>query len=150
MVAPELFIHWLFRFIHIGSIVLFLGGVVYARQVLLPTLNSLPEDLRRQTAAATQTRWRTTLYLLLGLIVASGLYNFFAGPKHGQTYQIWFGIKMLFVAHILATAILWAASAYGDIAVDGKRKNRLLSMTVSGLIVVGISAYLRSLTLRGL
>ena len=150
VVTTDLFLHWLFRFIHIGSIVLFLGGVVYARQVVLPTLNGLPEDLRKQSAAATQSRWRTTLYVLLALIVGSGLYNFLAGPKHGETYQIWFGVKMLFVAHILASAILWAASPYGDTEVDGKRKNRLLSISISGLIVIGISGYLRSLTLRGL
>jgi hypothetical protein len=149
-VAPELVIPWVFRFIHIGCVALFIGGVAYARQVLGPTLNSLPEDVRKQTAATTQIRWRTTLYVLLGLIVASGLYNFFAGSKHGQSYQIWFGIKMLFVAHILASAVLWAISPYGDIEIGGKRKNRLLSITVSGLIVIGISAYLRSLTLRGL
>jgi len=149
-VNPDLFVHWLSRFVHIGSVVLFLGGIAYARQVLLPTLNALPDDFRRQTAASTHTRWRATLYVLLALIVLSGLYNFFEGPKHGRTYQIWFGIKILFVAHILASAILWAVSAYGDTEFGSKRKHRLLSITISGLIVVGISAYLRSLTLRGL
>lgn len=148
--TPDLLLHWLSRFLHIGSVVLFLGGIAYAKQVLLPTLNGLPDHLRRETAASTQTRWRATLYVLLVLIVASGLYNFFAGPKHGQSYQIWFGIKMLFVAHILASAILWAASPYGDTEIAGKGKHRSLSITISGLIVVGISAYLRSLTLRGL
>lgn len=150
--TPDLFIHLLFRFIHIASIILFLGGVFYARQVLVPTLNSLPEDVRAQAARATQARYRTTLYVLLILIVGSGLYNFFSysGPKHSQSYQIWFGIKMLFVAHIVASAILWATSPYGDVTVAGKSKRRLFSIAISGIIVVFISAYLRSLTQRGL
>ena len=150
--TPDFLLHLLARFIHIASGIVFLGGVIYARQVLVPVLNTLPEDIRMQSAAGTQIRYRTTLYVLLGLIVISGLYNFltYAGPKHGQAYQIWFGIKMLLVAHILATAILWATSPYGDITVAGKSKRRLLSLTISGLIVALISAYLRSLTLSGL
>ena len=129
--------------------ILLLGGVVYARQVMVPTLNALPEDVRKRTARDTQDRYRTTLFTLLILIVGSGLYNFFTGPKHGETYQIWFGIKILLVAHILSSAILWATSPYGDVTVDGRSKRRLLSIAISGLIVVFISAYLRSLTQRG-
>jgi hypothetical protein len=151
-VTPDFFLHLLSRFIHIGCVIMFLGGVIYARQVLVPVLNTLPEDVRMQSAAGTQIRYRTTLFVLLALIVLSGLYNFFsyAGPKHGEAYQIWFGIKMLFVAHICASAILWATSPYGDVTVAGKSKHRLTSIAISGLIVVLISAYLRSLTLSGL
>jgi len=151
-VNAGLIIHILFRFIHIGSVIMFLGGVFYARQVLVPAFNLLPEDLRVQSAVAAQVRWRTTLFLLLILIVGSGLYNFFsyAGPKHTSAYQIWFGIKILLVAHICATAILSATSKYGDVAVGGKGKHRLVSLAISGFIVVLISAYLRSLTLRGM
>ena len=148
----DLVLHILFRYLHITAVILFLGGVVYARQVLSPILSGLPEDLRMQAAAGAQLRYRTTLYTLLGLIVVSGLYNFlsYEGPKHGPTYQIWFGIKILLVAHILTSAILWATSPYGDVTVGGKSKRRLAGIGISGLIVVLISAYLRSLSQRGL
>lgn len=148
----DLVLHILFRYLHISAVILFLGGVVYARQVLSPILSGLPEDLRMQAAAGAQLRYRATLYTLLGLIVVSGLYNFlsYEGPKHGQTYQIWFGIKILLVAHILTSAILWTTSPYGDVTVGGKSKRRLAGIGVSGLIVVLISAYLRSLSQRGL
>lgn len=149
---PALILHIIFRFLHIGSVILFLGGVFYARQVLVPVLNVVPDAVRMPAAAGAQFRFRTVLWVLLSLIVISGLYNFFtySGPKHTQAYQIWFGIKMLFVAHILASAILWGTSPYGDVAVSGKGKHRLTSIAISGLIVVAISAYLRSLTQRGL
>jgi hypothetical protein len=144
--------HLISRFIHIISVILFLGGVVYSRQVLLPVLNSLPEDMRMPSAAGAQLRYRNTLYILLGLIVVSGLYNFltYSGPKHTQAYQIFFGVKMLLVAHILSSAILWATSPYGDVAVGTKAKHRLISIVISGFVIVLISAYLRSLTLQGL
>jgi hypothetical protein len=57
---------------------------------------------------------------------------------------------MLLVAHIISAAILWVTSAYGDVTVAGKSKHRLVSIAISGLIVVFISAYLRSLTQQGL
>lgn len=148
--ASDLFLHLLFRFLHIASVILLLGGAVYARQVLVPTLNALPDDVRKRAARDAQRRYRTTLFTLLILIVGSGLYNFLTGPKHGQTYQIWFGIKMLLVAHIVSAALLWATSPYGDMTIDDRSKRRLWSVAVAGLIVVFISAYLRSLTQRGL
>ena len=54
--SADLIIHILFRFIHIGSVIMFLGGVFYASQVLVPTFNLLPEDLRMQSAIAAQVR----------------------------------------------------------------------------------------------
>lgn len=142
----DIFLPVLARFIHIGSVIFLLGGVAYARQVLIPTLNTIPEQMRAQAATESQRRFRGTLYTLLVLIVCSGLYNFLAysGPRHTSVYQMWFGIKFLLVLHILTTAILWSTSSFD------KAKSRLLSMTISGFIVVLISAYLRSLSQRGL
>lgn len=142
----DIFLHLVSRFVHIGSVVLFLGGVAYARQVLVPVLTALPEDVRTKAALDSQQRFRVTLYTLLALIVCSGLYNFltYSGPKHTAAYHMWFGIKFLLVLHLLATAILWSTSTLE------KARRRLLSLTVSGFIVVLISAYLRSLSQRGL
>jgi uncharacterized membrane protein len=150
--TPALLLHLLFRFLHIAPVVLFLGAVFYARQVLVPVLNVMPESVRMASAAGAQLRFRALLWMLLILIVGSGLYNFlsYSGPKHTTTYHIWFGIKMLLVLHVLATAILWGTSPYGEVSVSGKGSHRLASMVVSGLTIVAISAYLRSLTMRGL
>ena len=135
------------RFIHIGSVILFLGGTVYARQVLAPLLASLPEATRGSSANAARTRYRGTLFTLLGLILLSGLYNLLvAAPKHTTTWQIWFGIKMLLVLHVFATAILWATSPYNA----AKSDRRLLGIAISGLLIVFISAYLRWLSQHGL
>ena len=144
----ELILRVISRFIHIISAIFLLGGVFYARRVLTPVLNVLPEDRRMQVAAGAQLRFRATLFTLVGLSLLSGVYNFLQNP-HSRQYHIAFGIKMLAVLHIYATAILWATSPYGDVDFAGKGKRRLLSITIAGMIVVFISAYLRSLTQRG-
>jgi uncharacterized membrane protein len=151
-VSADLILHLLSRFVHISSAILLLGGAFYARQVLVPLLSSLPAGQRDTAALTGQSRFRTTLWTLLVLIVLSGLYNFttYAGPKHTSTYHMWFGIKMLLVLHILASAILWGTSSVSGEAGLAKSNRRLLSMAISGFIVVFISAYLRSLSQRGL
>jgi hypothetical protein len=52
---------------------------------------------------------------------------------------MWFGIKMLLVLHIFATAIMITIPANNE----GKRARRMTGMVYSGLIVFLISAYLR-------
>jgi hypothetical protein len=144
----EILLRVLSRFIHIICAIFLLGGCFYARRVLTPVLNNLPEDRRMQAAAGAQLRYRSLLFVLVGLSLLSGVYNFLQTP-HSRLYHMAFGIKMLAVLHIYATAILWATSPYGDVNFAGKGKHRLISITISGVIVVLISAYLRSLSMPG-
>ncbi len=139
----DILLHLLARFVHIASVVLLVGGVAHARAAnpLESMTDSLP--VRRNS-------YRNALFTLLLLIVASGLYNFLTGVQHTSTYQMWFGFKMLAVAHIAGTAILWAVSPGAGATGTSKSKRRLLSLTVSGLIAILISNYLRSMSLRGL
>ena len=144
----ELLLPIIFRFIHIICAILLLGGAFYAHRVLTPVLNTLPEDKRMQAAAGAQMRYRTIPYTLVAFSLLSGIYNFLRVP-HSRAYHIAFGIKMLGVLHIYATLILWGTSPYGDINIAGKNKRRLLSIAITGAIVVFISAYLRSLSMPG-
>jgi hypothetical protein len=138
----------LFRFIHIASAILILGGAFYAHRVLTPVLNSLPQDQRMQAAAGAQLRYRTILFSAIGLSLLSGVFNFLRTP-HSRLYHMAFGIKMLAVLHIYATAVLWGTSPYGDANISGKNRRRMLSVAIAGVVVVLISAYLRSLSMPG-
>jgi hypothetical protein len=138
------------RFLHIGSIVVLIGSAAYGALVLNPVLNALPEDARAAASANAQSRFRNVVYLLLLFVVASGLYNLLTGPKHTPTWQMVFGVKILFVLHILASAVLWAGSPHGDVAVNGKGKRRLAGLAISGLIVILLSAVLRMMTQAGM
>ncbi len=148
MTEFELLLHVLARFIHILSAILILGGAFYARRVLVPVLNVLPEDQRLAAAAGAQLKYRGTLFTIVALSLLSGIYNFLQ-VHHSRQYEMAFGIKMLAVLHIYATAILWGTSPYGDVDVSGKHKRRLTGIVIAGIIVVLISAYLRSLSMPG-
>ncbi len=137
MTDLDILLHILSRFIHVICAIFLLGGCFYARQVLTPVLNVLPEDRRMQAAAGAQLRYRTILFGIIGFSLLSGIYNFLQTP-HSRVYHIAFGIKML-----------WATSPYGDVTFAGKGKHRLVSITIAGVLVVLISAYLRSLSTPG-
>ena len=138
------------RFLHIGSIVVLIGSAAYGALVLNPVLNALPEDTRATASANAQNRFRNVVYLLLVFVLGSGIYNLLAGPKHTSTWQMLFGIKMLAVLHIFASAVLWAGSPHGDVAVNGKGKHRLAGLAIVGLVVILLSAVLRMMTQAGM
>jgi uncharacterized membrane protein len=144
-VTADLLLHLLARFLHISSAIVLLGGIFYARQVMVPVVNEYAGGSRAASYTASLRRFQGALYGALGLLVVSGLYNLLTGPKHTRDYHTWFGIKMLLVLHVLATAILWSTSPGSE-----RSSRRLLSLTISGFLVVLISSYLRSLSQRGL
>lgn len=137
------------RFLHIGSAAGLVGGILYARLAALPALSALQIADRAQAVKSAQTRFRGALFSFLGLLIISGIYNYVAGQPHGSQWQMWFGIKMLLVLHILATSILWATSTYNDAAAEVKSKRRLAGMVVSGFLAILIANYMHYLTLHG-
>lgn len=137
------------RFVHIGSAAGLVGGIFYARLAALPALDALPAAERAQAAKGAQANYRGALFTFLGLLIISGVYNYVAGQPHGSQWQMWFGIKMLLVLHILSMAILWATAGYGDPAAEAKSKRRLAGMAISGFLAILIANYMHYLTLHG-
>ncbi len=132
------------RWIHIASVVALIGGFVYARFVLAPALASLPTAERELVGSKTVSSFRPLLITVLVTVIGSGMYNYLTKTSYPPTYNIWMGIKLLFVLHIAASAILYAVRGSGE----AKRNRTALSITISGLIAIGIADYLRYLSLK--
>jgi hypothetical protein len=124
----RIFVRWL----HISSVVTLIGGFIFARLAVWPELSE-----------SMVARFRAILYLVLATTLASGLYNYLTKPFYPPHYHMVIGIKFLFVLHIFAVAILYTMPN----AALAKRRRWLTGMAISGLIVVAISAVLRSMTL---
>ena len=137
------------RFLHIGSAAGLVGGILYARLAALPALDALPAAERMQAAKSAQAKYRGILYTFLVLLILSGIYNYVAGQPHGSHWQMWFGIKMLLVLHILAASILWATSPSDDAKAEAKNKRRLTGVVISGFLAILIANYMHYLTLHG-
>lgn len=133
----------LIRWIHIASVVALIGGFLFARVALAPALRGLPENERRAAGKRAVAGFRPVIYTVLVTILGSGIYNYVTGFPHRFAYQAWFGLKLLFVAHIFAVAILYALRDVDE----AKRERWTAGIVVSGLIVIGISGYLRWISL---
>jgi uncharacterized membrane protein len=132
------------RWIHIVSVVILIGGFIYARFVLAPALAPLPQPEREVAGKNSVNSFRPLLLTVLVTALGSGAYNYASKGTYPPTYHMWMGIKLLFVLHIYASAILYSVRESNQ----AKRNRTALSIAISGLIVIGIADYLRYLSLK--
>jgi uncharacterized membrane protein len=132
------------RWIHIVSVVILIGGFIYARFVLAPALAPLPQPEREVAGKNSVNSFRPLLLTVLVTALGSGAYNCASKGTYPPTYHMWMGIKLLFVLHIYASAILYSVRESNQ----AKRNRTALSIAISGLIVIGIADYLRYLSLK--
>lgn len=119
------------RWTHVTSAIFLLGGFLFARVILKGSWSA-------RTAAAFQPwAWR-----LSALLVISGFYNFLQKTSTPKPYHMLFGIKFLLALHVMAIALLLGRSG----TTESKASRWLTGVTISGLAITLISAYLRRLS----
>jgi uncharacterized membrane protein len=132
------------RWIHIASVVMLIGGFVYARFVLAPALAALPAGERGMVGSKAVAAFRPLMLTVLITALASGAYNYATKGSYPPGYHMWMGIKLLLVLHITASAILYAVRESDQ----AKRNRTALGIAISGLLAIAIADYLRYLSLR--
>lgn len=130
------------RWLHISSVVVLVGGVLYARLVIAPALASLPTQDQETLGAAMASRYRSLLYLAMLFLLGTGLYNVFMNLGRGPLYQSLLGIKLLLVLHVFAVGIVIVKPK------NVKRARQMTGLVISGLLIIAISAVLRQLHLN--
>jgi uncharacterized membrane protein len=127
------------RWIHISSVVTLVGGIMYARFIMIPASQELSADAQAAVGNAAAFRFRPVVFTVIAALLLSGVYNFLLKPGHSPFYQMLFGIKMLLVLHVWSVAILVTAPN------NDRRARQLFGAAVSGLAIVLISAYLKGI-----
>lgn len=137
----------LMRWIHVGAVIVLVGGSLFKRFVLMPAAAELPESERTALRERVTSAWRKLVGLGIGLILISGLFNYLivAVPKHSGDglYHALLGIKIC-----LALVVFFLASALSGRAkgLEGLRRNVKRWLTVMLLlaaVIVAISGFLR-------
>jgi hypothetical protein len=133
--ADVLFV--IMRWTHFASMATLIGGLLYGRFVMLPSIGTLSPDSREALAARIAAAYRPMIAAAVGGLLVSGLYNLLTNPGHTVKYHILLGIKLMLALHVFAVAFLVTQP-------KNPRVSRMMTGTiVSGLIILAISAYLR-------
>jgi uncharacterized membrane protein len=130
------------RWLHLTSVVVVIGGVLYARFVIAPALATLAAQEQDTLGSAMAQRYRSLLYLAMVLLAGTGLYNTIMNLSRGPLYQSLLGIKLLLVLHVFAVGLLIVKPK------NPKRSRQMTGLVISGLVIIAISAVLRQLHLN--
>jgi uncharacterized membrane protein len=137
----------LFRWLHVGTAIVLLGGSVFLRFVVLPATDKIEGDSAQALRDQIRSIWKFFVHIGVLFLLGSGLYNYLVVmvPKHrgDSLYHALMGTKILLALAIffLAEALVGRAAAFEGL----RRKARtwLVVIILFGAIIVGISGFLK-------
>lgn len=146
----------LMQWIHVGSVVLMIGGFFFFRVVLLPIAKRFPKPEALISSAL--RRFSGVVWTALLTVLVSGLYNFITFFRAARAiaatgsfvsdyslYILVLGVK-LFIVFLIFTLAIILTFPYPVFDVFQKKPAPWLNLiVVLGLIVIFLSAFLRRL-----
>ena len=132
----------LMRWLHLASMATIVGGILYARHVLIPPLESLPTEARSLLEEKLATRFRSPALTAMVALLVSGLYNVFINPGHSTRYYVILGVKLVLVLHVFSVVFLIVSPAW-SIERQARRPRQMAGVIYSGFAIMLIAAYLR-------
>ena len=136
------------RWLHIAAAAVAVGGLVYARLVLAPALQVLGAEDRAKFLGKLSASLKPLAVTVIIALVASGSYNLLNVLQEGgvgASYHMVFAVKFLLAVHVFGMLFLAAMPPSGDSARDAKRPRLILGAAISGLVIMALGAYLRTL-----
>lgn len=107
----ELILGLVARWLHVLAAITAVGGTIFARLIVVPSLDELPPEPRAELHASMRRRWSLVVAAAIGLLIVSGLYNIgltsirFRLPRW---YMPVFVVKFMLAFVIFAVASLLA------------------------------------------
>jgi len=141
----------LFRWAHVGTAIVLLGGGVFMRFILMPSADTLDDDTHDRLRAQVMGRWKRFVHMGILLLLVSGFYNYLVVmiPKHkgDGLYHALLGTKILLALGIffLASVLVGRSAKFEPLRAN--RGKWMLVIVLLGAVIVGISGFLK---LRGI
>ncbi len=143
------------RWLHIVAAISLVGGTVFMRLALIPSVAALTDEQRGAMHQQVRSRWARIVHASIAFLLLSGIWNYVRFLNESKawgddwrtayynSYQVLFGIKFL-----IALAIFFLASVLSGRS-DGTKKFRQNAKLWTGvnlalaLVVVALSAGMR-------
>ncbi len=142
------FIELVSRWVHVGAAIVLLGGSAFTRFVLMPAAaESLSETEHENLRQRVMGRWKRIVMIGIGLLLASGLYNYLNSGKSGGLYHGLMGVKMLLAFGVFFFASALTGRSAGLAAIRNDARKWLTVLILMATIVVAIAGFL-NVTIR--
>ncbi len=124
------------RWLHISSMATLIGGILYGRLVVAPSIATLSADAQEAFSDKAASHFRPLVIASMIGLILSGVFKLLSSPGHRFVYEMLFGVKMLLALHVFAVAIL-------IVKPHNPRRTRMMTgVMISGLAIILISAWL--------
>lgn len=142
----DLLVSLVLRWLHILAAITAVGGTIFARFVVVPTLEDLPADLRGSLHAAMRHRWSTIVAAAIGFLIVSGLYNIGVTSIRFQLPRWYMGVFV--VKFFLALVIFAVASLLAGKTSAAERMRRNIRFWLNLNIALAVAVVCLSGILR--
>lgn len=136
-----------FRWIHVGTAIVLVGGTAFMRFVLMPAAEKIPPEAHDALRANLLKTWKVFVHAGIALLLVSGLYNFLVvamrdHPRDGLYHGL-MAVKILLALAIffLASVLVGQTPTFDRLRQD--RKKWLVVVLVLATLIVAISGYLK-------
>ena len=142
----EFYLGVLFRWMHMLAAIAAVGGTIFIRLALMPSVSVLGDEARKTLHEAVRSRWSKVVMAAIAFLLLSGGYNIIATATHYELpayYMPLFAIKFLIALGIffIASALVGRAPALAPIR-QSARFWLTLNMILA-IVLVCISGVLR-------
>ena len=129
----------IFRFLHIFSAVVLVGGAFAWLFAFIPGLTAISSETRAKVENTAAVAWRPVILSSIFGLLVSGTWNYLHKTNLPPAWHAVFGVKFLLALHVFAVTLI--ATKPGN----ANRARQLTGVAISGTIIVILSAVLRSL-----
>ena len=145
----DLVIPLLMRWIHIGTAIVLVGGLVFYRLVFVPVANKiLSDEERERLREPLMRRWKLYIHPPIVLFLISGFYTyaFVTSSQHnGQAlYHALFGVKFLLALGVFALGIMLTSTMKWSEQIRTKQALWAVLLLLSTAVVL-IAGFMRTM-----
>ena len=112
MEDPLFFVNLILRYTHILGAITMMGGTLFMRLALLPTLQGIDAEKRAEVHQGVRSRWAMVVGIATGMLLISGIANLGLASRYtfnvpgGLSYSMLGGIKLILALPIFLLAAL--------------------------------------------